>query len=386
MKILFGKIGLLLLCGMLLIGSSGVRPGSLCAASGQQTEPLVFRNQIVFDQQFMGLEVFRMLIPKDWRFEGGITWNFNKYPPEPYTAYTVTSPDGNAVIQQFPHLNLYWAPDQSLQYSFAQSGFGIMQPMGAADFLQQVFIPQARQGAGELKVLEVQSLPQMAQRTLAISNLTYSIFGQISPFQFAYENRADAARVKVEYTRDGHRIVEDFTAIISYFIVNMPTMSGMYIQTVSWTPMIFSFRAPVEDMPNKIRLFQFSIYSRYDNPVFNVSFTRLCAIITREQLRQQQAIFARYQQIRKTLQETNDIIWETYQNRSASQDRMFEKYTEALRGVDTYVDPVNNWNVSLPTGYDNAWTNGTDYVFSDSPSFNPNAALGGSWQQMNKKR
>jgi len=73
MKILFGKIGLLLLCGMLLIGSAGVRPGSLCAASGQQTEPLVFRNQIVFDQQFMGLEVFRMLIPKDWRFEGGIT-------------------------------------------------------------------------------------------------------------------------------------------------------------------------------------------------------------------------------------------------------------------------------------------------------------------------
>ena len=122
-------------------------------------------------------------------------------------------------------------------------------------------------------------------------------------------------------------------------------------------------------MPEKIQLFQISMYSRFDNPTFNVSYIRLCAVITRENLRQQQAIFARYQQIRQTLQETSDIIWQTYQNRSASQDRIFERYSEALRGVDTYIDPVNNWNVQLPTGYNNAWANGTDYVFSDSPFF-----------------
>jgi len=65
---------------------------------------------------------------------------------------------------------------------------------------------------------------------------------------------------------------------------------------------------------------------------------------------------------------------------------MFENYSQALRGVDTYVDPVNNWNVELPTGYSNAWTNGTDYVFSESPSFNPNTVLSGDWRQMGKKR
>lgn len=166
----------------------------------------------------------------------------------------------------------------------------------------------------------------------------------------------------------------------------MSTMSGTYIQIVNWGPSVFSFRALAEEMPAKIHLFQISMYSRLDNPAFNVGYTRLCAIITRENLRQQQAIFARYQQIRQTLQETSDIIWQTYQNRSASQDRIFERYSEALRGVDTYIDPVNNWNVQLPTGYSNAWTNGTDYVFSDSPSFNPGAVFGGSWQQMNRKR
>jgi hypothetical protein len=126
--------------------------------------------------------------------------------------------------------------------------------------------------------------------------------------------------------------------------------------------------------------------SRSDNPVWTVAYTRLCALVTREKLRQQQAIFARYQQIHQTLEECNDIIWQTFRNKSAAEDRMYQSYSEALRGVDTYVDPVNNVNVELPTGYANAWTNGTDYVFSDSANFNPNILSTGNWQRMTPRR
>ena len=351
-----------------------------------QGQPLIFRNQVIMDRQGLCLEAGRLLVPKDWLFNGGITWNFSKNPPESFIAYTVSSPDGGSVIQQFPHLNMYWSPDRTSQYSFAQAGSTIMQPLGAVDFLQRVFISQARQGVSDLKVIETQPLPAAAQQALAVNNLTLNIFAQISPFQFQYETRADAGRVKVEYTLNGRRMVEDFTATVTYFITNTPTMSGMYAQNVSWSPVVCSFRAPADEMPAKIRLFQISLLSRFNNPVWNVSYTRLCAIVTREKLRQQQAIFARYQQIHKTLEETNDIIWQTYENRSAAQDRMFDNYSQALRGVDTYVDPVNNWNVELPTGYDNAWTNGTDYVFSDSSSFNPNLGSTQNWQQMTRKR
>jgi len=351
-----------------------------------QGQPLVFRNQIVMDPQGLGLEVFRMLVPKDWDFKGGITWNFSKNPPEPFTVFTVASPDGGSVIQQFPHMNMFWSQDQASQSSFSQMGSTIMQPMTPLDFLQRVFIPQARQGVTDIKVVETQPLPGLAKRALDINNLTLNIFGQISPFTFPFETRADAGRVKVEYTQNGRHVIEDFTATINYFITNQPSLSGMYFQNVSWTPSVSSFRAPADEMPAKIRLFQISLYSRFDNPVWNVSYTRLCAIVTREQLRQQQAIFARYQQIHKTLEETNDIIWQTYQNKSAAEDRMFDGYIQSLRGVETYVDPVNNRNVDLPTGYDNAWTNGTDYIFSDSPNFNPNLHSSQNWQQMTRKR
>jgi hypothetical protein len=365
--------------------------GQATSQAGQQPAaqggaPLVFRSQVVMDPQGLGLEVFRLLVPKDWIFNGGITWNFAKTPPLPFTVYTVTSPDGASAIQQFPSLNMYWSQDQQAQYSSAQMGSTIMQPLGAIDFLQRVFIAQARQGVSDMRVAESQPLPGVAQKAVAIQNLTLNLFGQISPFTFPYETRADAGRVKVEYTQGGRRMVEDFTAVITYFITNQPTLSGMYAQSVSWTPSVCSFRAPAEEMPGKIRLFQISLYSRFDNPVWSVSYTRLCAIVTREKLRQQQAIFARYQQIHKTLEETNDIIWQTYQNRSAAQDRMFDSYSQAFRGVDTYMDPVNNWNVELPTGYENAWTNGTDYVFSDNANFNPNVISTGNWQQMTRKR
>jgi hypothetical protein len=351
-----------------------------------QAQPLIFRNQIVFDPQGLGLEVFRMLVPKDWVFNGGITWNFAKNPPEAFVVYAVASPDGNSVIQQFPHLSMYWSPDQQLQYSYAQMGDTILQTMGAIDFLQRVFIPQARQGVSDIKVLETQPLPGVAQQALAISNLTLTLFYQISPAQSPYEMRADAGRVKVEYTFNGRRMIEDFGASITYFITNSPTLSGMYVPSIIWSPTVTSFRCPADEMPGKIRQFQIALFSRFNNPVWQVSYTRLCALVTREKLRQQQAIFARYQQIHKTLEECNDIIWQTYQNRSAAQDRMFDSYSQALRGVDTYVDPVNNMNIELPTGYDNAWTNGTDYVFSDNANFNPNVISTGNWQQMTRKR
>ncbi|OGD10496.1 MAG: hypothetical protein A2Y86_09185 [Candidatus Aminicenantes bacterium RBG_13_62_12] len=337
------------------------------------------------DQQFMGLEAFRLLVPKDWIFNGGITWNFARNPPEPYTIYAVSSPAGGSVIQQFPRVNFFSSTNQMSLAAQAQAGITIMQPLGATDFLQRVFITQARQGVSDLKVLEAQPLPALAQYNLRVSNMLTTIFGQISPFTFAYENRVDSGRVKVEYTQNRRRIIEDFTANIGYFITNMPAM-GMCIQEVNWWASVTSFRAPAEDMPSKVRMFQIAVYSRQDNPVFNVSYTRLAAIVTREQLRQQQAIFARFQQIHKTLEETNDIIWQTYQNRSESYDRMFDNYSQAYRGVDTYVDPVNNWNIELPTGYDNAWTNGSDYVFSDSPSYNPNISSTGNWTQMTRKR
>ena len=35
--------------------------------------------------------------------------------------------------------------------------------------------------------------------------------------------------------------------------------------------------------------------------------------------------------------------------------------------METYTDPSTNSRVELPYGYNDAWTNGTDYVMSGDP-------------------
>ena len=349
------------------------------------SQPLYFRNQIIIDQQGFGYEVFRMLVPKDWSFQGGVTWDFNKIPPDAQTAYAISSPDGLCAFEKPAPMTFMWSQDQTMNYTYAQQGTPIMQPIGPAEFLQNFYLPRARSGVSDLKVVETQPLPGLAQYILAVGNAQLNVFHQISPPKSPIETRADSARVKVEYTYNGRRMTEDFTCSISYIIAYTPTMYGQ-VALITWVPQVESFRAPSEEMASKVRLFQIMIFSRAENPLWGVNYTRLAAVITREQLRQQQAIFARLQQIRQTMNEVDDIITQTYQNRSAAQDRMFEKYTQAYRGVDTYIDPGSNRAVELPSGYGNVWTNGSEYILSDSPGYNPNVGSNVVWQEMNRKR
>jgi hypothetical protein len=154
------------------------------------------------------------------------------------------------------------------------------------------------------------------------------------------------------------------------------------VQTVNWEPSVISFRAPAEEFDQSATAYKIVIATRQDNPRWGVEYTRLAATVTREQLRQQEAIFQRMQQIHRTQSEISDMLFDSYQKRSAAYDRIFDNYIQGLRGVETYVDPTNNAKVDVPVGYDHAWTNGIDYVFSDSANFDPNIGSNQNWQKM----
>lgn len=347
---------------------------------------LVLRKHVVVDQQGFGYEAFHVLVPQDWSFQGGVVWNFGKLPPEAKAAYTITSPGGRAVIEQLPAMNMAWSQSPMMAQSFAQAGFIMLQPMEAADFLKNVYLRQARPDATEVRIVESQPLPELARRTQEINQFLMNVFAQISPFQFPFEQRADAARVKFEYTQGGKKMVEDVTASVSYFISTTSSIYSGMVQTVNWEPSVTSFRAPAEEFEQSATAYKIVIATRQDNPRWGVEYTRLAATVTREQLRQQEAIFQRMQQIHRTQEEISDMLFDSYQKRSAAYDRIFDNYSQSLRGVDTYLDPVNHSKVEVPVGYDHAWTNGNDYVFSDSASFDPNLGSNLNWQKMNRER
>ncbi len=344
-------------------------------------EPVVLRTQVVMDQQGFGEEAFRLLVPKGWRFDGGVTWDMNRFPAEAFTSYTVTSPDGAAVFEQFPHASLFWAEDQMLQYSYSQNGFAVAQPVSAEQALREFYLGNYRPEAAGAEILETQSLPELAQQVAQWQQMLMRVFSSISPPQFQYEIRTDGARAKFSYTVADKPMIEDVTVVIVYFIAYMPSMYGT-VPATTWMAAPTSFRAPAAEMDQRLETFRAIAASRLDNAVWHEHIMKLAAVITREQLRQQQAIFDRLNQIRQTQSETSDMLFESWQKRSAAYDRIFDNYSQSLRGVETYSDPVSSRQVELPTGYRHAWSNGSDYVLSDDAGFNPNSGSSQTWTEI----
>jgi hypothetical protein len=78
---------------------------------------------------------------------------------------------------------------------------------------------------------------------------------------------------------------------------------------------------------------------------------------------------------------------QAYQNRQATYDRISENFSQTIRGVDSYYDPIEQRPIELPSGYNNAWTNSLgEYILSDNSSFNPNVESNLNWQRMELKK
>lgn len=74
------------------------------------------------------------------------------------------------------------------------------------------------------------------------------------------------------------------------------------------------------------------------------------------------------------LRETSDIMNGIYEDRQLTNDRMHRERIEAIRGVETYADPVAGAPVQLDNNYQHAWrVNGRDdtYILTNDVNFDP---------------
>ena len=95
--------------------------------------------------------------------------------------------------------------------------------------------------------------------------------------------------------------------------------------------------------------------------------------------RQQNAIQAS-QRISRTLSETSDIVNQGYWERSAVMDRMQQKASEAVRGVNSYTDSAGNV-YEADVKYDHIYQNGSYFAGSTDGS----ASLGPEWEELKRR-
>jgi hypothetical protein len=114
-------------------------------------------------------------------------------------------------------------------------------------------------------------------------------------------------------------------------------------------------------------------------------YAQLVQALSRAQVQQIRAAGEISRIVSQTSREISDMMRESYEQRQASQDRINDRWSQYMRGVDKYYDPIAQRPVELPSGYTNAWVNGQgEYIVTESVNFNPNVEVGGNWQKLGR--
>ena len=73
----------------------------------------------------------------------------------------------------------------------------------------------------------------------------------------------------------------------------------------------------------------------------------------------------------------------TWEQRQEVQDKIAQNFSDYIRGVDRFKDPLADKEVELPAGYGHAWANNLgEHIVTDSPSYNPNIGSNLHWEQL----
>lgn len=346
---------------------------------------LLMRRISIIDPTGFGrpVEAASILLPKDWKVKSGVVWTHDIGCPRNGIKLSLKaqSPDGRFGFEVFPEYFWLWVDDPQARAhtnplaALGIKGCDVLPPYDAAGYLQNMLLPHWRPGSTLVGMDHVPELIQaMQMEHLAMSG------GQPSPIQTDF----DAALAAIETPDPINPSEEWILASVIRTVAYLPVLTGMgtfgnqmpgnySMAAVSQ----FAARAPKGQLEQNERLFDVIYHSFRLSPVWETAVARHFQIIDKINLK---GVQDRQRIMRQSQQEISAMIEQGYNARQASMDRNAERQIQALRGIETYIDPATQSRVELTSGYQGAWTNGLgDYVLSDKPGFNPARELSGNW-------
>jgi len=323
------------------------------------TSMVRFKKVSVNDQPNMiGGEAFSFLVPADWRVEGGMVWRLHPQIPAA-AAIRVSDPKSLAQLEMFPTVGFSWGG------ILAQTGFrqganylgNEVQPPArdAIQYLKIRHLPRVR-GNLPARIVAEQELPELA-RAVAQAESLPAAAGPVPRFS--------AGRVRIGYEWKGQVVEEDFYAVIN---------TGFFPDgsTVQVADKLCAMRAEKGRLDDQIKLFQTILFSIRPNLQWVNQYVQLCHVLTQMGMQQIRSAGELSRIISRNNREISDIIRRGYEERQASQDRINKNWSQYIRGVEQYSDPVTGRSVVLPSGYRYAGINSQgEYVVSDDPNSAP---------------
>lgn len=354
-------------------------------------------------------EAFSVLIPKGWKYEGGVIWkSLQECRSDMVGAkYAISSPDGAIRFQALQPHSWNAASDQmmmqNMQMQAAQGGCDVGGAMSGEDYLRQVFVPNELRGA---TVLEVKTNPE-AERLLAEQAAAFQASARQYGGQADVRPSAITARVKWSDGTEGIVLIS-----IRNVITSTPNMYTGEVQQLSmstasersWVRFPAARRNEAETFLANMKS------STRTNPAWKQAVEGYFADLGRQQERQHHIAMATIDQNTRNMtaqhnqrmadikaqgdantarhndrMNSMDNTMRSWEQQQASQDRQHTRYVQTIREVETWQG--SNGAVELSSGYDQAWSRGDGtYIMSNKPGFDPSAVFQDqNWTEMQRR-
>jgi hypothetical protein len=327
------------------------------------------RYSIMDDPAMIGGEASSLLVPADWQADGGVAWRMHPSLPI-YTVVRVANSNRTEVLEAFPSIPFVWVEGgipmfpKGANYMGNEVGPPIEDPVG---YVQQVVLPRFRPNLKTPMVVSTEELPLVAK---AIYDTTP---------ESAAQQKFRAARVRLEYAENGRTMQEDIYCV-------MAVASVASTRTTFWgADRSYSFKAEKGRLEARSKLFQAMANSFRSNLQWVNRYIQVLQLMSQTTFEPNRspAELARF--VPRTTEEISDLRRQIFERQQANLDRVNASFSPYVRGLEEYRDPFASRTVTLPGGYVAVWANAAgEYLLSDDPNLNPNAAGRHDWQKVEK--
>jgi hypothetical protein len=309
----------------------------------------------------------RVLLPLGWRSEGGVRWAQTAQCQDPATfAWQGVSPDGISRVELFPTEG-WQASNSGIRQECQQ---GTMRDMKAylTAYITRRF-PGAQPGEYRQRMDFLDAQKEYLQARIAMVNNA----------GLGMRAWADAGELLYTATENG----VEFSGLVAasamfYESQSMNPMGGPPLRALTaGTNATFGARAPKGQLD--VKMVEAIRKSIKVDPSWAAQLFKVQSGVNDIQVqgvRERAAIIvAGGAALTASTIAANNAATQGYAERSASSDRMQRERIEAIRGVETYDDPLAGGTVQLDNTYSNAWrvTTSDSYILTNDPNFNPGA-------------
>ena len=342
----------------------------------------VANNQLTFVtykyiDPMVGMETFRLLIPKGWQAEGAVTWSANPALPA-QCRFRFLNPQGAEQLELLPTQSYFWTDNQTYLYTnppgTLRFGTLVAQPVDLQSAFSNVILPTFRPNLSGLQFVGRGRVPELEQ--LAKGQPTAGVSAL-----------AEGGKIRITYLENGRQMEEEMYAVVSQFVTHLPGsyLTPRHFINYWYIDYIFSFKAEKGKLDANSKMFQAMLASFKLNPQW---FAKV--VNTKEQMVQ------RIMQGIKAIGRIGDMVAQAgskmredqlsdWERRQQANDRIVQNFCDNIRGVERYNDPFSGKEVELPSGYGNAWANNLgEYIITESPSYNPNVGSNLHWQRIER--